>query len=249
MYKDPKKFTLKVHHPTADVTWKNAKVVTHAKKSNMAAYENKPENNPDLKKNFKDEDGGVITGPPNIKAQPMKKGIIPSNIKRLGQNSSLFHAVHDHVYNNVADNYDRQKELLKEELEYHKEKVGERPPFAQSASHNWKKKRYHFGSINHPAAILAENPPVPAREMGPKPKSEAELMAGDRPWNPTGNKTKAKRVHDFLGDFPQFMANPYEKEKVKYEKPEDAPPPFKLTHNRKSRPTPSVALNVRNLRT
>lgn len=151
VYKDPKKFTLKVSHPETDVTWKNAKVVTHVKKGNLAAYENMPENRNEEKK-YKDDEGGVISGPPNIKCQPMKKGVVPSNIKRLGQNSSLFHAVHDHVHNNVADNYDRPKEILQEELAYHKEKVGERPPFSQAAGGRAKigKKLFNFGSINHP---------------------------------------------------------------------------------------------------
>ena len=85
--------------------------------------------------------------------------------------------------------------------------------------------------------------------MGPKPKSHAELMAGDRPWNPSGNKTKAKRVHDFIGEVPGHIACPYTAETKRREKVDDAPPPFKLTHNIKTRPSPSVALNVRNLRT
>ena len=95
---------------------------------------------------------------------------------------------------------------------------------------------------------MEENPPIPQRPLGPKPKSLAELQAGDKPFNPSGNKTK-RRTHDFLGPHPEFMACPYSQELVKKEKNDDAPPPFKLTHNGKSRPSPSVALNVRNLRT
>lgn len=83
-----------------------------------------------LRKKYRNEEGGVISGPPNIKAMPMKKGTIPSNIRRLGQSSSLFQAVHDHVVAGKADNYDRQREILKEDLEYHHNMIGERPPFS-----------------------------------------------------------------------------------------------------------------------
>ena len=74
-------------------------------------------------------------------------------------------------------------------------------------------------------------------------------MIGDKPWKPNGNNTKAKRVHDFIGDVPRHMACPYTAEMKKREKDPDAPPPFKLTHNGRTQPCPSVALNVRNLRT
>jgi hypothetical protein len=205
----------------------------------MTEYEEK-------KKDYKDPDGGVITGPPNIKTMPMKKGIVPQKVGKELM-SPLFHPVHDHVYK-VADNYDRSKELLQEELKYHQEKVGDRKPFSQSANHRWKKKYFHYGTINAPQDILEENPPVPARQLGPKPKSQAELMVGDKPFNPSGNKTK-RRVHDFLGPVAGHMACPYSIELQKKEKNDDAPPPFKLTHNHKSKPSPSVALNVRNLRT
>merc|ERR1711967_151396 len=120
-----------------------------------------------LKEKYRNEEGNVITGPPNVKAMPMKKGTVPSNTRRLGQSSSLFQAVHDHVVGGKADNYDRQKEILKEDLKYHRDMVGERPPFSQNANHGWKKKNgcfTHFGTINHPCQILAENPPIPPRE-------------------------------------------------------------------------------------
>ena len=140
----------------------------------------------------------------------MKKGVVPSNTRRLGQSSSLFQAVHEHVVNGRADNYDRQKEILKEDLKYHHDIIGERPPFSNNANHGWKKKNAHFGTINHPSAVLAENPPIPPRE---DVKKEAHWEIGDRPWNPSGNKTNNKRVHDFLGPYPEFRACPYTAER------------------------------------
>lgn len=136
---------MKTKHPEAEVKFRPAKTVAHVKKTNLAAYENMSEY-VEVKKDFKDPDGGVLIGPPNIKTMPMKKGTVPA---KKGQ-SSLFHPVHDHVYNNVADNYDRQKEILKEEIAYHQEKIGDRPAFSQAANHKWKKKYFHFGTINAP---------------------------------------------------------------------------------------------------
>lgn len=79
LYKDPKKFTLKINHPDAEVKWRPAKQVTHAKKEKMAAYENMPET-VHKEKNYKDPEnpGNVLTAPPNIKTMPMKKGTVPS---------------------------------------------------------------------------------------------------------------------------------------------------------------------------
>ena len=78
-----------------------------------------------------------------------------------------------------------------------------------SFEQNGKKKSYfHFGTINPPQKILEENPPIPQRPLGPKPKSLAELQAGDKPFNPSGNKTK-RRTHDFLCPHAEFMACPY----------------------------------------
>ena len=160
IYKDPKKFTLKTTHPEAEVKFRPAKTVTHAKKERVAAYESMSEY-VEVKKNYKDPDGGVITGPPNMKTNPMKKGTIPSGKRK---ESSLFHPVHEHVVNGIADNYDRQKEIAKEERDYHAEKIGDRPAFSQAANHRWKggKKLYfHFGTINTPSQVLEDTNPQP----------------------------------------------------------------------------------------
>ena len=64
--------------------------------------------------------------------------------------------MHDHVYNGKADNYDRPKEILREELAAHQEavKLGQdRPPFSQNSHPNRGTKKglyFNFGTIVHP---------------------------------------------------------------------------------------------------
>jgi hypothetical protein len=57
------------------------------------------------------------------------------------------------------------------------------------------------------------------------------------------------RVHDTIVKFPPYLPNPPKelKRKIKVEGEEEKPS-FKLTYNFKSRPTPSVAVNFRNLK-
>lgn len=110
-----------------------------------------------------------------------------------------------------------------------------------------KHKRNYMGLINQPKDWLGEDrtyPPKPEKAKSAKVLPEIH----DRPFNPTGFKTTNKRVHDYLGPFPKHVADP--PKKVERKAPdEDAPPPFRMTWNKKSVPTPSIACNVRNLRT
>lgn len=67
-----------------------------------------------------------------------------------------------------------------------------------------------------------------------------------RPANP------AKRGnHCTIEKFPNYKEDPpKEVKRIKYEdgKEPEVPPGFKMTYNRKSSPTPSVACNIRNLK-
>jgi len=68
-------------------------------------------------------------------------------------------------------------------------------------------------------------------------------------FKPGGNNTNFNRVHDTIDKFPHYQPNPPKelKRKIKVEGEEERPG-FKLTYNYKSRPTPSVAVNFRNLK-
>ena len=76
------------------------------------------------------------------------------------------------------------------------------------------------------------------------------MMVGDRPFTSNGNKTTNKRVHDFIGPVPKHIPCPHPQSAMnkRKETDPDAPPAFRPSHNHKSRATPSVALNLRNLR-
>lgn len=68
-----------------------------------------------VKKNFRDEDGAVKTGPRNFTTIPMKEG-------RVGKLTSFSGPI---PYK--EDPYDNKKVLAKKELEYHYSKVQEKP--------------------------------------------------------------------------------------------------------------------------
>ena len=70
----------------------------------------------------------------------------------------------------------------------------------------------------------------------------------DKPFKANGNNTTNKRCFDFIGRFPVHVADPIPQPKKRPPKDDDAPPGFKLTHKYKSRPTPTIACNIRNLR-
>jgi len=84
--------------------------------------------------------------------------------------------------------------------------------------------------------------PVPGLDKEGNPIHERAF----RPANP------AKRGnHCTIEKFPLYKEDPpKEVKRIKYEdgKEPEVPPGFKMTYNRKSSPTPSVACNIRNLK-
>ena len=89
-----------------------------------------------------------------------------------------------------------------------------------------------------------ENPPIPHR--APKPKT-APLIEHDKAFKPSN---PAKRGHNkTIAPFPYYKEDP--KKPLTRKMPvegEEEPPKFKPTHNTKSRPTPSVATNIKNMK-
>ena len=100
------------------------------------------------------------------------------------------------------------------------------------------------GNFNTDRQILEENPMLPHR--APRPKT-AVAVEHDKPFRPSHppkvgyNKT--------LAPFPHYQEDPKKPltRKVPIEGEEDRKK-FRPTHNFKSRPTPSVATNVRNIK-
>jgi hypothetical protein len=70
---------------------------------------------PAPKKNYKDEEGAVKTGPRNITTIPLKMGIIGKNVL-IGEKIPY-----------IEDDYNIAKKLAKKELEYHHSMVQEKP--------------------------------------------------------------------------------------------------------------------------
>lgn len=58
-------------------------------------------------KNYKDEEGNVITAPPNMKCQKIKVG-------KIGKNTTL-----GGIIPYIEDDYDIKKKLARKELAYH----------------------------------------------------------------------------------------------------------------------------------
>jgi hypothetical protein len=97
-----------------------------------------------------------------------------------------------------------------------------------------------------------ENPMIPAR----KPKVE-EVPGLDKEGNPIHGRAfrcsnpAKKGNHCTIEKFPLYKEDPpKEVKRIKYEdgKEPEVPPGFKMTYNRKGSPTPSIACNIRNLK-
>lgn len=86
---------------------------------------------------------------------------------------------------------------------------------------------------------------LPPKKVEPPPPN---IHEGEAPFRPYGTNTNNKRVHDTFSKFPGYNKGAINETKRK-PKDEDAPPPFRMTHNRKDVPIQSIACNTRNLKT
>ena len=71
-------------------------------------------------------------------------------------------------------------------------------------------------------------------------------MEHDKPFKPS-HPPRRDQITKTFSPYPHYMEDP-RKELTRKEEDEDAPPKFKPAHNYKSRPSPSVQLNIRNLK-
>lgn len=180
----------------------------------------------DVKKNYKDEDGKVALAPRNFTTQPPKKGEVG---KQTSFGGNLPH---------MPDEYDNAKMLAKEELVAHKLKLQEGRPFSQRVP--------KIPTFNNTKAIYGEDVPLPHRPPLEKAKPSVTHDAAFKP----PIKPPRSGYACTLARFPEYKENPPKAptRKVKIEGEPEAPPAFKLTYKYKSRPSSSVATNMRNLK-
>jgi len=178
----------------------------------------------EIQKNYREEENprAVKIAPPNIRTNPMKRGQVGKQVTFGG------------TIPYMEDDFNRPKVIAQAEREYHESKLQEKP-FSQRVKKT--------GQFNTDRQILQENPPIPPR--APKPKT-APTCEHDKPFKPTHpprvgyNKTIAK--------FPAYIEDPKKPVTRKMSVGEEEKPKFKPTHLYKTRPTPSVATNLRNIK-
>lgn len=176
-----------------------------------------------IEKNYRDaeDNGAVIIGPRNIQTNPPKRG-------RVGK-STTFSGMIPYT----EDDFNRPKLLANEERLAGKS-LEQDKPFSQ------KVKRTHM--FNTFRAVIGEDIEIPQR---PPAEKRQPLMEHDKPFKPSHppkigyNKTFMK--------FPEYKEDPKKPIERKMDE-EDGPKKFKPTHNSKSRPTPSITTNMRNLK-
>lgn len=162
--------------------------------------------------------------PRNIQTNPIKKGQIGKQVTFGG------------TIPYIEDDYNRPKLFANAEREYHESMLQDKP-FSQRVKKT--------GQFNTNRKILEENPPIPHRQ--PKPAT-APLIEHDKPFRPTHPPKKG--YNKTIAKFPAYIEDP--KKPVTRRVPiegEEEKPKFKPTHQYKTRPTPSVATNLRNIKT
>lgn len=135
----------------------------------------------------------------------------------------------------MNEGYEVAKELAKKEHAYHLTKIQDKP-FSQRA------RTKHIFNTDH--NVYGEDKPIPVRVLSETPVNKFDHDKPFKPSNPPKighNKTIAK--------FPHYMEDPpKELTRMKEEEGADVPKKFKPTHTGKSVPCPSVAVNIRNLK-
>lgn len=203
-----------------DINFKPAKHVRE--KYYTASYEHMNER-VDVKKDYRDADGAVVTAPKNFYTMPPKKGIVG---KRTFFNGQVEHMV---------DDYNWPKKVATKEMEEGK-KLEQEKPFSQRAK--------DIGVFNKDKEIYNLKTEIPAR--APK-KEMAPPMEQEVAFKPS--KPPRRGYSCTFEKFPEYKENPLKfTERKKPVEGEEAMPAFKSATTFKSRPTPSVATNMRNLK-
>ena len=200
-------------------------------KLHKATYEYKCDPPSKDKKNYRDEDGKVITQPRGFLNNPVKKGQVGKGVF-LGEKLEY-----------KPEEYGYAKKIEDKEREEHYqniEKIG--------GGKHWCPRAKHTDTFNKPRQVYEENPPIPRKKTPPKeePKGDPLHDKAFKPANPG-----RKGIQGMISKFPAHVPDPpVEKKRVVYaegEEPE-SPPGFKATYRFRSSPSPSVATNFRNLK-
>ena len=136
----------------------------------------------------------------------------------------------------MKDEYVYPKELARDEMQALKAKEQEKP-FSQRCR-TW-------GGFNKSKDVYGENPELPQRTPKPRTAPSFTQEIAFKPAKParTGHSCTFTK-------FPEHMSDPLKfTERKRHVEGEEAPPSFKSTTRFKSRPSPSVITNLRNLKT
>ena len=206
-----------------EIAFKPAKTVKEPVKASYAHLND----NWHKKKEFRDEEGAVITAPRNLY----------TNKPKVGQSGKQCYFGGAIPYK--EDEYDLPKEKARKERLAHEAKVQEKP-FSQRVPPR--------ATFNKEKEVFGEDVEIKARPPPAKRKPPMEHEVPFKPSNP------AKKGHNkTLNKFPEYKENPPKPlvRKVVNEedkKEDDDRPNFRPTYNLRSKPCQSVATNLKNLK-
>lgn len=203
-----------------DVKFKPAKHVRE--KYYKASYEHMVDR-VEVKKDYKDADGAVITAPRNFYTMPPKKGEVGKN--------TYFNKFPEWM----VDDFNWPRKVAKNEMEEGK-KLEQEKPFSQRAK--------DIGLFNKDKEVYDLKTEIPAK---PRKQPMAPPMEQEFAFKPA--KPPRRGYSCTFEKFPNYMENPlkFTERKIPVEG-EEKPPAFKSATNFKSRPTPSVVTNLRNMK-
>ena len=177
----------------------------------------------EVKKNFRDEEGAVKTAAKNFYTSPAKQG-------RVGK-QTYFTPQPAHM----PDDFNYPKELFTKEMK-EKKKLEQEKPFSQKA------KNVHVFASDK--AIFGEDVVIPARPAKTEMKPPMEQEVAFKPAKPARSGVSCT-----FEKFPKYMENPLKfTQRKQVIEGEESPPAFKKATNFRSRPSPSVVCNVRNIK-
>lgn len=218
------------HKAVSDLPFKPAKTVNKAVKADYEYVEEGEKK----KKNHRDAEGAVIIAPRNFTTTGPKQGNPATTPGTLFSKEP---------YPHMKDEYDRKRELARKELEESKKKMQEKP-FSQRI-----KPVDAFNSIEK--TYGEEGLVFPKKKPARKPQPQVEHPAPFKPSNPPKkaitDKTLAK-FPEYLDDKKALEDPNFGKPKQKKVKPEDEKPAWKPNTFKKTTPSPSVATNLKNIR-
>mmetsp|Transcript_656 Transcript_656/g.761 ORF Transcript_656/g.761 Transcript_656/m.761 type:complete len:338 (+) Transcript_656:12-1025(+) len=218
------------HTSVSDHAFKPAKTIQNAVKSDFEHLQELDH----TKKNYRDAEGAVITAPSNFVTTGAKLGNPATTPGTLFTKEP---------YGHMKDEYDRKKELNSKELAESKKKMQEKP-FSQRI-----KPQTTFNTIEE--AYGEEGLKFPKKKPGRVAKAQVEHTGPFKPSNP-GKKSVIDKT---LAKFPDYLDDAKAKEDPNFGKPrrkktkkDDEKPAWRPNTFEKSKPSPSVATNLRNIR-